>query len=60
LVEAQTLMDTVLAQASDLGLFAEEYDPGTGRLAGNYPQAFSHMGLIRAADAIHAALRKEA
>ena len=59
LVEAQTLMDAMLAKANDLGLFAEEYDPGTGRLAGNYPQAFSHMGLIRAADAIHAASRKE-
>jgi GH15 family glucan-1,4-alpha-glucosidase len=38
--------------ATDLGLLGEEYDPANGRLAGNFPQAFSHLGLIRAADAI--------
>ena len=57
--DAAALMETVLAQASDLGLFAEEYDPATGRLAGNYPQAFSHMGLIRAAHALAAARRAQ-
>lgn len=55
--DAEQLMGIVLAQASDLGLFAEEFDPDTGRLAGNYPQAFSHMGLIRAAHAIDTARR---
>lgn len=55
LADAEKLMGEVLARASDLGLFAEEYDPDTGRQAGNFPQAFSHMGLIRAADAIDAA-----
>ncbi|WP_440220654.1 glycoside hydrolase family 15 protein [Dietzia sp. MNB45] len=53
--DAEELMETMLACAGDLGLFAEEYDPETDRLAGNFPQAFSHMGLIRAADAIDAA-----
>lgn len=53
--EAKELMQYMVGQASDLGLLAEEYDPHTGRLAGNFPQAFSHMGLIRAADAILAA-----
>ncbi|MBS7547874.1 glycoside hydrolase family 15 protein [Dietzia massiliensis] len=57
LAEAEELMASMLACASDLGLFAEEYDPESGRQAGNYPQAFSHMGLIRAADAIDAARR---
>ncbi|MCT2062362.1 glycoside hydrolase family 15 protein [Dietzia cinnamea] len=57
--DAEELMETMLACAGDLGLFAEEYDPETGRLAGNFPQAFSHMGLIRAADAIDAARRGE-
>jgi len=50
--EAGRLMDHLVAQASDLGLLAEQYDPDTGRLAGNFPQAFSHLGLIRAADAL--------
>lgn len=53
--DAVELMDNMVDCAGDLGLLAEEYDPETGRLAGNYPQAFSHMGLIRAADAIDAA-----
>ncbi|HLS73824.1 MAG TPA: glycoside hydrolase family 15 protein [Actinomycetaceae bacterium] len=57
LEEAKELMATVVGTASDLGLLAEEYDPDSGRLAGNFPQAFSHLGLIRAADAIAAAVR---
>ncbi|HLS74086.1 MAG TPA: glycoside hydrolase family 15 protein [Actinomycetaceae bacterium] len=52
LEEAEELMATMVGTASDLGLLAEEYDPDSGRLAGNFPQAFSHLGLIRAADAI--------
>jgi len=50
--EAQRLLDQVAGYAGDLGLLAEQYDPVTGRMAGNYPQAFSHLGLIRATDAL--------
>ena len=45
---------------SDLGLLAEEVDPGTGELLGNYPQAFSHIGLVNAAWAIDQAERNRA
>lgn len=50
--EARTLMDRLVEVASPLGLLAEEYSPKHGRLAGNYPQAFSHLGLVRAADSL--------
>ncbi|NMR21207.1 glycoside hydrolase family 15 protein [Cellulomonas fimi] len=50
--DAQRLMDQLVGYAGELGLLSEEYDPATGRLAGNFPQAFSHLGLIRAADAL--------
>jgi GH15 family glucan-1,4-alpha-glucosidase len=46
---ARTWFDTATAHANDLGLLSEEADPGTGELLGNYPQAFSHVGLINAA-----------
>lgn len=50
--DAKALMDKLVGVASPLGLLAEEYSTEYRRLAGNYPQAFSHLGLIRAADAI--------
>ncbi|AGF73062.1 glycoside hydrolase family 15 protein [Corynebacterium halotolerans] len=51
--DAREMMERALAVQSDLGLLAEEYSTGHRRLAGNYPQAFSHLGLIRAAYAIN-------
>ncbi|MEJ7749707.1 MAG: glycoside hydrolase family 15 protein, partial [Candidatus Limnocylindrales bacterium] len=41
--------DRATGHANDLGLLAEEADPDTGELLGNFPQAFSHVGLINAA-----------
>ncbi|APX33868.1 glycoside hydrolase family 15 [Brachybacterium sp. P6-10-X1] len=52
--EAEALMDQLLNCANDLGLLAEEFDSGAGRMAGNFPQAFSHLGLIRAVDSLAA------
>ncbi|NHA70125.1 glycoside hydrolase family 15 protein [Phycicoccus flavus] len=50
--DAHALMDRLLGVANDLGLLSEEYDPSTQRLVGNFPQAFSHLALVQAADAI--------
>ena len=47
--EAQALVERVLSFANDLGLFAEEIDPVSGELLGNYPQGFTHLALIRSA-----------
>lgn len=47
--EALELYDRLLALRNDVGLLSEEYDPKTGRLVGNFPQAFSHVGLINTA-----------
>jgi GH15 family glucan-1,4-alpha-glucosidase len=55
LADAHALMTTLLGYANDVGMFSEEYDCGTGRQAGNTPQALTHLALVRAADAIAAA-----
>ena len=47
--DARRLFDRLLGLCNDLGLISEEYDPKTGRLAGNFPQAFSHVALIATA-----------
>jgi alpha,alpha-trehalase len=49
LQRARDLMERLLRVASPLGLYAEEFDPSTGRHLGNFPQAFSHLALIDAA-----------
>jgi GH15 family glucan-1,4-alpha-glucosidase len=50
--DATALMDRLVAVLNDVGLVSEEYDPGSDALVGNFPQAFSHLSLIRAALAI--------
>jgi GH15 family glucan-1,4-alpha-glucosidase len=47
--EARKLFDRLLARCNDVGLLAEEVDPLTGRMLGNFPQAYSHVGLINSA-----------
>ncbi|MFO7593345.1 MAG: glycoside hydrolase family 15 protein [Pseudomonadota bacterium] len=47
--EAEALFSRLLGYANDVGLFAEEIDPDTGDAWGNFPQAFTHVGLIDAA-----------
>jgi GH15 family glucan-1,4-alpha-glucosidase len=53
--KARALFKRLLALGNDLGLFAEEYDPVARRQLGNFPQAFSHIGLINSAHALESA-----
>jgi GH15 family glucan-1,4-alpha-glucosidase len=47
--EARALFDRLAGLANDVGLLAEEYDPRLDRLVGNFPQAFTHVGLVNTA-----------
>jgi GH15 family glucan-1,4-alpha-glucosidase len=49
---ARELFERLISHCNDVGLLAEEVDPATGDLLGNFPQAFSHLGLIQAAIAL--------
>ncbi len=50
--EATRLFEGLLAHANEVGLYAEELDPTSGAHLGNFPQAFTHLGLIDAALAL--------
>jgi GH15 family glucan-1,4-alpha-glucosidase len=54
---ARTVFERAAAFVNDVGLLSEEVDPSNGELLGNFPQAFSHIGLINAAWAISEAER---
>ena len=54
---AERALDRMLACANDVGLFGEEIDVDTGAALGNFPQAYTHVGLINAALAIEQARR---
>lgn len=56
--EARQLMTRLCALANDVGMLSEEYDVQGRRQAGNTPQAFSHLALVRAADALVRARHK--
>ena len=47
--EASSLFDRLLSHCNDVGLLAEQIDPLTGQMLGNFPQAYSHVGLINSA-----------
>ena len=53
--QAEKMFGHLCSLANDVGLFAEEMDPDTGAPLGNFPQAFTHVGLINAALAIERA-----
>ena len=55
-LRAHASFERLLETASPLGLFAEEWDPATRRPLGNFPQAFTHVGVLRAALALGLAL----
>ena len=57
LERAEQLFDRLAGYANDLGLLAEEIDTATGEQLGNFPQAFSHIGLITAANELDQAGR---
>ena len=51
--EANALVDRLLALRNDLGLLSEEYDTAAKRQVGNFPQAFSHLALVRTVLSLH-------
>jgi GH15 family glucan-1,4-alpha-glucosidase len=57
--EAIAVFESLCRRSNEVGLFAEEIDPPTGEALGNFPQAFTHVGLINAALSIERRLRGE-
>jgi GH15 family glucan-1,4-alpha-glucosidase len=54
--EAQEIFEKVIGFSGPLGLYSEMLDPATGEFLGNYPQAFTHIGLIHTARNLDRAL----
>ena len=55
--DARALMERLLELPNDVGLLAEEYDTAQRRFVGNFPQAFSHLALVGAANQLERAVR---
>ena len=55
--EARALFERLLALRNDVGLLSEEYDPSSGRMLGNFPQAFTHVSLVNTAGNLSSATR---
>jgi GH15 family glucan-1,4-alpha-glucosidase len=55
--DARRLFERLLTLRNDVGLLAEEYDPGSKRMLGNFPQAFSHIALVNTAHNIARAIK---
>ncbi|MCF5602186.1 glycoside hydrolase family 15 protein, partial [Pseudomonas syringae] len=51
--DASRLFERLCGLCNDVGLLAEQYDPKDGRMLGNFPQAFSHIGIINTALNLH-------
>jgi len=58
LAEARAVFENAVSHVNDVGLLAEEIDSATGEQLGNFPQAFSHVGLVNAAWSIQQAERR--
>ena len=56
--EAEGLLNQLFKRANHLGLYSEEIDPATGEALGNFPQAYTHMGLITASVRLEEARRR--
>jgi GH15 family glucan-1,4-alpha-glucosidase len=56
--EAREIFEGMLGRANDLGLFPEEIDPQSGMFLGNFPQAFTHVGLIDSSYLLSRAIRR--
>jgi GH15 family glucan-1,4-alpha-glucosidase len=59
LAEAESALEQLLARRNDVGLLAEEIDPASSQQLGNFPQAFSHIGLINAAISVEKRRQEE-
>jgi GH15 family glucan-1,4-alpha-glucosidase len=51
--DARALFERLAGLCNDVGLLAEQYDPQAQRMLGNFPQAFSHIGIINTALNLH-------
>jgi len=56
--DARERFERLMQFASPLGLYSEEVDANTGALLGNYPQAYTHIGLVIAAHHLHLAAQR--